>query len=58
MSIELIYNSDKSAVKEVLRILRQEDPDQTLNLYWHYWSGSPMEMMAVLETYGKKVNMG
>ena len=42
----------------MLRILGQEDPDQTLNLYWHYWMGSPMEMMAVLETYKKKVIMG
>ena len=51
-----IYISEKSAVKEILRILAQQDPNQQLAIYWHFWSGTWMEMLEVLEIYKKKVN--
>ena len=46
----------KVASPEVLRILRREDPNRDLTLYWHYWSGSEVQMLEVLELYKEKVN--
>ena len=46
----------KAASPEVLRILRREDPNRDLTLDWHYWSGSEVQMLEVLELYKEKVN--
>ena len=48
----------KSAAKEVLRILKDEDPNASLKIYWHYWSGSVPEMLDVLRFYQECVIFG
>ena len=48
----------KSAAKEVLRILKDEDPNASLKIYWHYWSGSVPEMLNVLRFYQERVIFG
>ena len=32
-----------------------EDKEAELKIYWHYWTGSPEEMLGILEVYKKKV---
>ena len=47
----------KSAVTEIVRILRREDNTQDLHIYWHYFSGDASELLLVLELYKSQVNI-
>ena len=52
--------SEKSAFRSVLEILRKEDPHQSLQLYWHWWNGTKLELCELLKLYsndGREVSL-
>ena len=51
-----IHARGKDAVQDVLRILREVDPEKKIpHIYFHWWSGNVREMCDVLLEYKKKV---
>ena len=47
-----------SAPEAILDVLKEEDPQGQLRIYWHSWSGSVEELLAVISAYKKNVIFG
>ena len=47
-----------SAPEAILDVLKEEDQNAALKIYWHSWSGSVEELLAVISVYKKNVIFG
>ena len=47
-----------SAPEAILDVLKEEDPQGQLRIYWHSWSGSVEELLAVISAYKKNMIFG
>ena len=47
-----------SAPEAILDVLKEEDPQGQLRIYWHSWSGNVEELLAVISAYKKNVIFG